>query len=148
MLGRATGNTDTQDSPRPGLGGSHHLPPYSIHCSSRSSLHPNGFSFPRLPRLSRGSPEIAQLWTPASLKPYNFRSRPPIELPSEAKFVGLVETFRTVCRTLSAPKYFGSIPDFYWSGVKTGGLPGVRLPGLLLAITCVSDVQMSNASPF
>ncbi len=29
------------------------------------------------------SPEIAQLWTPATLKPHNFRSRPPIELPSK-----------------------------------------------------------------
>jgi hypothetical protein len=33
VLGQATGNTDSLDSldlPRPGLGGSHHLPPYSI----------------------------------------------------------------------------------------------------------------------
>ncbi len=37
---------DTQDSPRPGLGGSHHLPPYSIFCSSPQRLHPNG-SFSR-----------------------------------------------------------------------------------------------------
>ncbi len=36
------GHFDTQDSPRPGLGGSHHLPPYSILCSSRRRLHPNG----------------------------------------------------------------------------------------------------------
>ncbi len=42
VLGRTTGNMDTQDSPRPGLGGSHHLPPYSILCSSRRRLHPNG----------------------------------------------------------------------------------------------------------
>jgi hypothetical protein len=27
------GNSDSQDSPRPGLGGSHHLPPYTILCS-------------------------------------------------------------------------------------------------------------------
>ncbi len=31
-----------QDTPQPGLGGSHHLPPYSILCSSRRRLHPNG----------------------------------------------------------------------------------------------------------
>jgi len=43
VLKRATGNTDTQDSPRPGLGGSHHLPPYSILCSSPRRLHPNGY---------------------------------------------------------------------------------------------------------
>jgi len=40
--GTATGNTDTQDSPQPGLGGSHHLPPYSILCATFRGLHPNG----------------------------------------------------------------------------------------------------------
>ncbi len=34
------------DSPGPGLEGSHHLPPYSILCSSPPRLHPNG-SFSR-----------------------------------------------------------------------------------------------------
>jgi hypothetical protein len=34
---------DSQDSPRPGFGGSHHLPPYSIICASPRHLHPNGF---------------------------------------------------------------------------------------------------------
>ncbi len=43
MLGRATGNLDTQDSPPPGHGGSHHLPPYSILCASPRGPHPNGF---------------------------------------------------------------------------------------------------------
>jgi hypothetical protein len=32
---------DSLDSPRPGLRGSHHLPPYSILCDSPSHLHPN-----------------------------------------------------------------------------------------------------------
>ncbi len=61
MLGRATGNTDTQDSPRPGLGGSHHLPPYSILCASPRRPHRNGF-------LSRdsllGVPKFYQLGLP------------------------------------------------------------------------------------
>ncbi len=35
------GHFDTQDSPRPGLGGSHHLPPYSILCATPRGLHPN-----------------------------------------------------------------------------------------------------------
>ncbi len=57
MLGQATGNLDTLDSPQPGLGGSHHLPPYSILCSSARRLHPNG-SFSQdsqggVPKLSR-----------------------------------------------------------------------------------------------
>jgi hypothetical protein len=43
VLGPATGNTYTQDSPRPGLGGSHHLPPYSILRGWPRNLHPNGF---------------------------------------------------------------------------------------------------------
>ncbi len=43
MLGQATGNTDSLDLPRPGLGGSHHLPPYSILCVTLPHPHPNGF---------------------------------------------------------------------------------------------------------
>jgi len=34
---------DTLDSPRPGLGGSHHLPPYSILYNFPPRLHPNGY---------------------------------------------------------------------------------------------------------
>jgi hypothetical protein len=69
VLGRATGNTDTQDSPRPGLGGSHCLPPYSILCNSRRRWHPNGY-FSRdsrvgVSKLSRAG--VLDLWTPISL---------------------------------------------------------------------------------
>jgi len=81
VLGRATGNTDTQDSPQPELGGSHHLPPYIILCTSPRGLHPNGFS---LPGLSHGSPEIAPTETPTTLEPHNFTSRPWIEVQSKA----------------------------------------------------------------
>jgi len=83
MLGRVTGNTDTQNSPRPGLGGSHHLPPYSILWASPRGPHPNGFS---LLGLSRGSPEIPPFGTPETLKPHNFASKPRIEVRSKAKF--------------------------------------------------------------
>ncbi len=70
MLGQATGNTDTQDSPRPGLGGSHHLPPYSILCDSPWSPHPNGY-FSRDSRV--GVPKSRQmgllgLWSPITLR--------------------------------------------------------------------------------
>ncbi len=56
-VGTSHGHFDTQDSPRPGLKGSHHLPPYSILCTSPPRLHPNG-SFSRdsqggVPKLSR-----------------------------------------------------------------------------------------------
>jgi hypothetical protein len=63
VLGPATGNTDTQDSPRPGLGGSHHLPPYSILCDSPRGPHPNGFSLPGLPRWSPEIPPCRTLGT-------------------------------------------------------------------------------------
>jgi len=76
------GNTDTQDSPRPGLGGSHHLPPYNILCTSPRGPHPNGFS---LPGLLGGSPEIAPTRTPTTLEPHNFASRLQIEVRSEVK---------------------------------------------------------------
>jgi len=70
VLGRATGNTDTQDSPRLELGGSHHLPPYSILCDSPWSPHPNGY-FSQDSRV--GVPKSRQmglpgLWSPITLR--------------------------------------------------------------------------------
>jgi len=64
---------DSLDSPRPGLGGGHHLPPYSILYSSPPHLHPNGcfsrdsqsgvlklsrFEFPRLWVLITSHPKL------------------------------------------------------------------------------------------
>jgi hypothetical protein len=71
VLGQATGNTDSLDSPRPGLGGSHHLPPYSILCVAPLHPHPNGFyswdSQGGVPKLSRfGLPGLWELITPGS----------------------------------------------------------------------------------
>jgi hypothetical protein len=43
VLGQPQATLDSQDSPRPGLGGSHHLPPYSILYASPRHMHPNGF---------------------------------------------------------------------------------------------------------
>ncbi len=64
---RAT--SDSLDSPPPGLGGSHHLPPYSILCSFLLHLHPNGFfsqdSQSGVPKLFRfGLPGLWTLITP------------------------------------------------------------------------------------
>ncbi len=89
VLGRTTCNMDTQDSPQPGLGGSHHLPPYSILYTSPQGPHPNGFFVPRLPS---GNLEIAKVGTPTTLGHHNFACKPLIEMRS--------------------------IPDFQWSGVK------------------------------
>jgi hypothetical protein len=38
-------NSDSHDTPRPGLGRCHHHPPYSILCASPPHLHPNGTFF-------------------------------------------------------------------------------------------------------
>jgi len=59
---------DSQDSPRSGLGGSHHLPPYSILCVTPWHPHPNGFlsrdSQGGVPRLSRfGLPKVCEFIT-------------------------------------------------------------------------------------
>ncbi len=60
-VGTSHGHFGPQDTPQPGLGGSHHLPPYSILCATFQGLHPNG-SFSRdsqvgVPKLSRNCPE-------------------------------------------------------------------------------------------
>jgi hypothetical protein len=62
-----------QDSPRPGLGGSHHLPPYSIFCNASLRLQPKG-SFSRdsqvgVSKLSRNCPG----WSPGTLNAHNSR---------------------------------------------------------------------------
>ncbi len=102
VLGRATGNLDTQDSPRPGLEGSHHLPPYSILCVTPWGQHPNGHFVPRLPS---GSPEIPSTGIPATLRAHNFLCRPPIAMRSEAKLYPSSRAFqRYVASCLHARK--------------------------------------------
>jgi hypothetical protein len=66
VLGRTTGNSNSQDSPWPGLGGSHHLPPYSILYASPQDPHLNGFlsqdsqvGVPKFPNLG-----FSRLWRP------------------------------------------------------------------------------------
>jgi len=73
---------DSQDSPRPRLGGSHHLPLYNILCVSPRGPHPNGFFVPGHPS---GSPEIAKVRTPATLGRHKFACRPPMEMRSKTK---------------------------------------------------------------
>jgi len=52
---------DSLDSPWPGLGGSHHLPSYSILCVSPPHLHPNG-TFSR--DSQSGVSKLSQFWLP------------------------------------------------------------------------------------
>ncbi len=58
MLGRAIRTLDSQDSPRPGLKGNHHLPPYSILCNFSQRLHPNGFLSRDSRKLKLGVPKL------------------------------------------------------------------------------------------
>ncbi len=104
---------DSQDSPRPGLGESHHLPPYSILCGFLRHLHSNGF----LSRPGLDSRDFAKALFAQTSDRHEVWS----------KLVALLEGFPTVCRTLLADPGVGLIPDFYWSGVK----PLVWLPTLL-----------------
>ncbi len=80
VLGRATGNPNTQDSSQPELGRSHHLPHYSILCASPWGPHPNGFlswdsqvGVPKLqqlglPQLWRCITSCVNLWSQWGLK--------------------------------------------------------------------------------
>ncbi len=80
VLGKATGDSDSQDSPQPKVGGSHHLPPYSILCPSPRGPHPNGI--------------LSKVGTPATLGAHNFACRPLIEMRSKAKLQALSRTFQ------------------------------------------------------
>jgi hypothetical protein len=61
VLRRAMGDLDSQDSPWPGLGGSHHLPPYRLLCASPQGPHPNDILL-KLPKLGP-----LRLWAPITL---------------------------------------------------------------------------------
>jgi hypothetical protein len=80
------GHFDSQDSPRPGLEGSHRdLPPYSIFYNSRRKLHPNG-SFSRDSQV--GVPKLSQNclgWSLGTLGAHNSRFQSPIAMRSKPK---------------------------------------------------------------
>ncbi len=70
VLGRAISNSYSQDSPRPRLGGSHHLAPYSMLCAFPWGPHPNGIlsrdsqvGVFKLPKLG-----LPWLWGPITLR--------------------------------------------------------------------------------
>jgi hypothetical protein len=95
-------NTNSQDSPWPGLGGSHHLPPYSIICVWPWALHSNVI----LCRNSQiGNPKIPKMGTLATLEAHNFVCRPSIEVGSQSKLWPLLKAFqRYVARHLHIRK--------------------------------------------
>ncbi len=85
---RAT--SDSQDSSRLGLRGSHHLPPYSILCTSLQHPHPNGFLY----RDSQMGVLIAKVGTPTTLWDYNFLCKPSIGMRSKIKLQPLFKAFQ------------------------------------------------------
>ncbi len=101
-------NSDSHDTPRPGLGRCHHHPPYNILCVTPSHPHPNGC----LSRDSQsGVPKLSRFWTPGTLGHHSFA---PTSDRDEVwtKLVALFESFSTPCRTSPAHIGSGSIPDF------------------------------------
>jgi hypothetical protein len=139
VLGPATGNTDTQDSPRPGLGGSHHLPPYSILCGWPRSLHPNG-SFSRdsqvgVPKLSQvGVPGLWELISPDC----RVRSRQDLKQSCSS---------RRELSNVMLHSQIGHRKEVDSQLLVVESQIGNLTPAVLLAITYVLDAQMSNASP-
>jgi hypothetical protein len=70
-------NMDSQDSPWPGLGGSHHLPPYSIYMHGHGTSTQMSFCL--------GSLGIPKIRTIATLGAHNFVYKLSIEVRSDKK---------------------------------------------------------------
>jgi len=140
MLGQATSNTDTQNSPRPKLGGSHHLPPYSTLCTSPQGPHPNDFlsrnsqvGVPKSPKLG-----LPQLWSSITLWA-SLGSRCDLKQSCSPRQELSNGMSHAVCKQVNRVDSW-----LFLSGVKLA----FWLPTLLLAITCVSDVQMAMRAHF
>jgi hypothetical protein len=138
---RATLNS--LDSPRPKLGGSHHLPPYSILCSPPPHLHPNG-SFSRdsqsgVSKLSRfGLPGLWALVTSCPKLRSGWGLSQSCSSPQELSNGVSHLTYTNQNRVDSWLLVVGS---------QTAYLT-IWLPPLLSTITCAADVQMAHARPF
>ncbi len=139
VLRQTTSNSNSQDSPRPRLGGSRHLPPYSILYSSTREPHPNGF----LTQDSRvGVPKFPQLGLPRLWGPITSCANLQLQW-------GLKQSYR-FCQ-----KLFNDMSHAAYTHVACmprnwvdSWLLMVGSQTALLIITCVSNVQMADASPF
>ncbi len=131
---------DSLNSPRPELGGNHHLPPYSILCNSTRRLHSNG-TFSR--DFQRGVPKLSRFGLPgfwASI--------------TSCSDLGLGWGLKKSCssrRELSngVSHFTCTHRDRIDSRLLVVGSQIVSLtPGIFSTITCVADVQMAHARPF
>ncbi len=132
-------NSDSLDSPRPRLGGSHHFSPYSILCSSSRDLHPNGSfsrdSQSRIPKLSRFG--LLGLWTLITPRPKLRSGR------------GLNQSYSSFRQLSNGVLHFTRThQNRVDSRLLVVGSQTVRLPTLLSTITCAGDVQMAHARSF
>jgi hypothetical protein len=101
-------NSDSHDTPRPGLEGSHHLPPYSILCSSPSRLHPNGY-------FSRDSQVGVSKLSRLESRDFGSSYLPTAESDQDevwTKVIALFQSFPTLCRTPDSDVGKRSILDF------------------------------------
>jgi hypothetical protein len=128
------------DSPRPELGGSHHLPPYNILCSSLPRLHPNGLFFQDsqvgVPKLSRVG--IMGLWTATAPRP---------ELGSGRVLNQSCSSRWKLSNTMlhsSRQRREGVDSWFLVVGSQTASLT----PDPSFAHNLAADVWMANARPF
>ncbi len=83
-------NTDSQDSPWPGLGKNHHLPPYNILCAWPQDLHSNVIlSWNSQVGVSKFSKLDSH-----NFGAHNFVCKPLIEMSFQAKLQPLLRTFQ------------------------------------------------------
>jgi len=141
-LGVRTSHEDfcTQDSPRPRLGGSHHLPPYSIFCVSPWRPHLNG-SFSRdsqvgVPKLSRVG--VPGLWTAIAPRPKLGSGRALNQSCSSRR-----ELFNVGSHSLRRCR-----EEVDYRLLVVGSQTDNLTPGPSLPITWATVVQMGNARPF
>jgi hypothetical protein len=93
-VGTSHGHFGPQDTPWPGLGGNHHLPPYSILCNAPRRLHPNG-SFSRDSQV--GVSKLSQNclgWSPGTLGAHNSRFPDLIATKSEPNLYPSLRSFQ------------------------------------------------------
>ncbi len=100
---------DSQDSPQPGFGGSHHLPP--IYYSLRLFMAPTS-KWLFVLELPRRNFETAKVWTPTTLRDYNSLLRPPIVMRSEAMLQLSSKDFQQCFALYLHPRDLGQFPTF------------------------------------
>jgi len=117
---RATSNS--QDSPRPRLMGSHHL----LHIIYFAPLREAHIQMTFCPEIPKGESRKCQSWNSCNFVGLQLHAQTSDQDEVWSKVAALVESFPTLCCTPFAHTKVESILNFLWSGVK---LP-VLIPNL------------------